>query len=116
MIQTMIQSRIQTINRYDFHRAFNELRPGNFSYDALDLLFDFFESIEEGTGEQIELDIITICCEFSEDSVKSIIENNSMDVAKCTDANELKDVTIAYLEENTFYVGETANSLVYQNF
>ena len=51
----------QTVNNSAFHDAFvNYGRTDNFSYDALDLLFDYFESIESDTGEEIELDVIAV--------------------------------------------------------
>jgi len=57
----------KTINVYDFERAFAEMdRKDNFSYEGKKALFDYIESIEEDTGEEIELDVIALCCEFSE--------------------------------------------------
>ena len=106
----------QTINNYQFQEAFNAMRPDQFSYEALDLLYDYFESIEEDTGEHIELDVIAICCEFSEDSVQAIIDNYSIDVSDCDGGDEIKQAVIEYLEEHTSYVGETAIGLVYQQF
>ena len=62
---------IQTMNEYQFTQAFKEIRPNNFSYEGLKALFDWFEEYEEGTGEKVELDVIGICCDFSEyDSLK----------------------------------------------
>ena len=85
---------IQTINRHQFHRAFEELRPEHFSYEALDLLFDYFEELEEETGKQMELDVIAICCDFSEYSVKNIIENNNIEFDNCNDEDEIKYAVI----------------------
>lgn len=42
------------------------VRPDNFSYSALHALFDYFDEIEEDTGEEMELDVIGICCEYAE--------------------------------------------------
>ena len=55
-----------TVNMYDFEQAFMAIRPDNFSYDGLKALFEWFEDYEEGTGEQYELDVIAVCCEWSE--------------------------------------------------
>ena len=38
----------------------------NFSYDGKKALFDYLEEYEESTGEQIEFDMVAICCEYSE--------------------------------------------------
>ena len=56
----------QTVSRYDFHRAFETIRPDNFTYAGREALFDWFEELEEDTREEIELDVIAVCCEFSE--------------------------------------------------
>jgi hypothetical protein len=54
------------VTRDDFHRAFRATRPDNFSYDGLDCLFDMVSSWEEESGEQVELDVIALCVEFTE--------------------------------------------------
>ena len=56
----------QTIDNYDFKKAFQDIRPNSFSHDGLEALFDWFEQFEDDTGEEIELDVIAICCEFNE--------------------------------------------------
>lgn len=55
-----------TVNEYAFRRAFETTRPDNFSYAGLSALFEYFEQYEEDTGEEMELDVIAICCDFSE--------------------------------------------------
>ena len=57
---------IKTINQNDFTHAFISLRPSNFSYEGLLALFDWFEELEDQGNEQMELDVIAICCDFSE--------------------------------------------------
>lgn len=57
---------ISTINQYDFVDAFKRLRPNNFSYEGLLALFNWFEELEDQGNEQMELDVIAICCDFSE--------------------------------------------------
>ena len=56
----------QTVNEYQFERAFNECRPNDFSYKGLKALFDYLEEYEEETGQELELDVIAICCDFTE--------------------------------------------------
>lgn len=56
----------QTIYEDDFVKAFLELRPDNFSKPALYALFNYFEDYEDETKEKIELDVIAICCDFTE--------------------------------------------------
>lgn len=57
----------KTINIYDFRDAFHKAGRGNqFTYDGLTALFEYIEEYEESTGEEIELDVIALCCEYVE--------------------------------------------------
>ena len=57
----------QSIDRYQFRDAFRDYsREDNFSYDGLSALYDYFEDYEDDTGDELELDVIAICCEFTE--------------------------------------------------
>ena len=56
----------QQINEYDFIRAFEQVRPDNFSRAGLSALYEYFEQLEEDIGNPIELDVIAICCDFNE--------------------------------------------------
>jgi len=111
-----------TINRYQFERAFVDAdRKENFSYEALGLLFDYFEDYEEQTGEEIELDVIAICCEYTEDTVQDIARNYSIDL---NDANpedddyedQCRQIVFDYLSDNTNVIGDTADGFVYAIF
>ena len=85
-------------------------RADQFSYEALGLLFDYLEAFEMDTGEEIELDVISICCDFSEDSPENIRDQygiNGDDEAE----------VIATLEDNGAYVGRTSHgTLIYRNY
>lgn len=54
--------------------AFRAIRPENFSPDALRMLFAYYEELEESTGEEIELDVIAICCEWAEYTAEELIQ------------------------------------------
>jgi hypothetical protein len=105
-----------TVSKYDFERAFVDAdRKENFSYEALGLLFDYFEDYEEQTGQEIELDVIAICCEYSEDNPDDIICNYSIDVEGMDDDEQIEAVR-DYLEAHTTLVGETSTGFVYACF
>ena len=55
-----------TINEWDFKNEFQQIRPNNFSLQALNALWDYLEWYEEETEEEMELDIIGLCCDYSE--------------------------------------------------
>jgi len=48
----------------DRFREYN--RNDNFTYEGKRALFDYLEGYEEDTGKEVELDIIALCCEYSE--------------------------------------------------
>ena len=55
---------IKTINFTDFVQAFRALdRQDQFSYEALQALFDYYD--DESMGDT-DLDVIAICCEWAE--------------------------------------------------
>jgi len=105
-----------TVSNHDFIEAFRAYdRMDNFSYEALNLLFEYFEEYEDSTGQEIELDVIAICCDFNEDDTDDIIANYSIDVEGLDDDEKLEAVR-DYLQDNTQLVGETASGFVYQVF
>ena len=68
----------QTITFNAFVDEFNrfEDRKDQFSYQGKRSLFEYLEYYEEDTGEQIELDIVALCCEFTEyDSLEEFHKN-----------------------------------------
>ena len=106
-----------TVSRYDFERAFVDAdRKENFSYEALGLLFDYFEELESDLGEEIELDVIAICCEYSEDTPEAIANNYWDRDSVPDDEEELRGQVREYLEANTTLVGETSTGFVYLAF
>lgn len=105
-----------TVTNYDFERAFVDAeRKENFSYEAMGLLFDYFEQYEEDTGEEIELDVIAICCEYSEDTLEDIANNYGIDLVEVEEEDQQEYVR-DYLEAHTTLIGETSTGFVYACF
>jgi len=63
---------VKKIEIEDFLGEFKKYgRESQFSYNGKKALFEFLNQLSEDTGEPIELDIIGICCNFTEyDSVE----------------------------------------------
>ena len=108
-----------TVNNSDFHDAFRAFdRLDNFSYEARNALFDYLEQYEEETGEEMELDVIALCCDFSEMTFEDVAREYRIDVEYDEDADEderaeaLRDAVIEYLEENTQVVAEIGSDSV----
>jgi hypothetical protein len=100
-----------TVNLYDFRREFAQCRPDNFSYEGLALLFDYIEDLERDSGEDYELDVIGLCCEWCEDTPENIAANYSIDIED--DGNALANV-LDHLNDETMVAGATdAGTIVY---
>jgi len=56
----------QSVNFSMFVDTFRSYgRYEDFGYAALRALFDYLEDMESDTGEEIELDVIALCCDYS---------------------------------------------------
>ena len=55
-----------TVYLNEFRNYFNQIRPNNFSYEGLEVLFDELERVENDTNEEFELDVIALCCDYCE--------------------------------------------------
>lgn len=64
-----------TVYRDEFHNYFmrSDTYKNQFSRDALNILYDYFDEYEESTGESIEFDLIAICCEYAESDIQELI-------------------------------------------
>jgi len=57
----------KTIDIYDFRAAFTDYdRNNEFSYEGLGALFDWLSEMANDCTEPYELDVIALCCEFTE--------------------------------------------------
>ena len=99
---------IQTISECDFKDAFRAYgRTDNFSFEGL--LFDFFENMEADTGEQIELDVIGICCDYCQRTLEDINQDYNQEFGDLDEAEE-------WLQERTRVVGSTDYTIVFSEF
>ena len=66
----------QSIGFNQFTDAFHSHdRYDSFGYDALKALFEYLEEYEDGAGEEMELDVISLCCDFAQyDSAREAAE------------------------------------------
>jgi hypothetical protein len=79
-------------------------RQNQFSYEALELLFDYLEELDP----DMELDVVAICCDYSEDSPEDIAAAYSL---------ENEEMAHDYVADNGTYVGTTSTgSIVYADF
>ena len=87
---------IQTLNEHDFRQAFIDYNRGEqFTYNALTALFEWLEEFAEDTGTPYELDVIALCCEFTEYSDLAEVQANY----SCTQLDTIDD-----LQDQTFAI------------
>jgi hypothetical protein len=103
----------QTISKSEFRDAFNGIRPNNFSYEGLGVLFEYLEELGDSCGQEVELDVIAICCDFNEDSVENIASDYGIDLSETEDEDEKEEIVREYLEDQGVFVGEVSGGFVY---
>jgi hypothetical protein len=108
---------IQTLSKYSFVEAFKQSsRKDQFSHEALEAIFEYLEDYSNETGENVELDIIAICCEWAEMSWNEIATSYDVDLSQCTDNDERIGEVEDYLSKNTQYLEIGEGSFVFVQF
>ena len=105
----------QSLNFSAFVDAFHAYnRYDQFGYDALEVLFEYLEQYEEDCGQEVELDVIALCCEYSVDSVEDIAEQYGVDLSECEDDQDKLDTVTGWLYDKTSVCGTThSGQIVY---
>ena len=77
---------IETLSFWQFRDALKRDEYNNYSNEAIEALFDYFESLSDDIGEDFEMDVVAIRCEWSEyhvqdlwDEYSNIFEDNDID-------------------------------------
>ena len=100
---------INYVTQYEFIDKFKKVRPENFSYEGLEVLFEHLEMVEEELDKPIEFDVIAICCGYSEyDNEKELLENYDMTI------EEIQDNTFCF--EEIYQSGNKEKSYIVGNF
>lgn len=98
----------QSINFFSFREAFRQYdRLGHFPDNGLSLLFDYLEEIEQDTGEEMELDVVGLCCDFCQSDPDTIAQDYCIEIDQDSDDEEKEQQVMQYLEDNTIVVGKT---------
>ena len=114
----------QTIDLYAFRNAFYNMgRKDSFSYGELETLFDYLEELEQATGEEMELDVISLCGEFAESTIDALISEYDIDISDCDpgDDEAVEETVLEYMNDHTtvcgVVCGVTSNdSVVYEAY
>jgi hypothetical protein len=93
----------QTIGLHEFRNAFQTYgRDNHFSYEGSEILFNALEDLDEN----MELDVIALCCDFSEMTEDEVRQHYTID----------EDVSVEdFLSDNTWLCGIAEPSFTEQN-
>lgn len=106
-----------TVTLHDFREAFRTMgRNDQFTHEGLEVLFEFLEDMERDTGEETELDVVALCCDFYESSPQEVAESYGVDLSECADDEERMETVREYLDGETMVAGTTSVSIIYQAF
>ena len=89
---------VQTINSASaFRQAFYAYeRQDQFSYTALSEIFDYLNDM----GDDVELDVIGICCDFAECTIDEFVRDYGVDVSDCNDEKQHGEAVENYLQNS----------------
>ena len=95
---------IRTIDNIEFVDAFRKMgRTDNFSFRGLVALYEYLEMLEDDTGQPIELDVIALCCEFTEyDNLEEFQADYSEDYQTIGDIES--DTTVIMIDDDSFII------------
>ncbi|CAB4241293.1 hypothetical protein UFOVP67_38 [uncultured Caudovirales phage] len=102
----------QTVKFSDFCDAFKNMGRGDqFTYEGKRALFDYLEEVDE----DYELDVIALCCDYTEADYEQIISEHDIDIGDAEE-NDVEQLCREFLEENTVIIGEVTGGFIYANF
>ena len=92
----------QTINENQFIDAFEKLRPNNFTYKGLSSLYNYLEEFENDTDKEVELDVIAICCDYTQ--YKNLKEYNEDYQENCKTIEDVQNITSTVNIDNKSFI------------
>lgn len=108
---------VQPMSLNQIHDRFKEMNRDNFSLEALEAILDLLEEWCEGA---IDLDIIAICCDYTECSIEEALNDfdHYVDEEVCQDMdNCLKaDYIVMEINARTWAILLDNGNILYQNF
>jgi len=93
----------QNVNFSMFLDSFSDTRRNSFTYEGKRALFDYLEQLSEDLGEDIELDIIALCCEYTEYDNLEELQGNYSNIKTMEDL-ENKTQVIRFHNSDAFII------------
>ncbi len=109
---------VRTFNKYELQDVFSKMGRDYFSLDGYQALLDLFEEIDCGTNT--ELDVIAICCDFTEDDPGTVQDDydniDEIADAQDDDGNIDIDKLVDALNQYTWAILLDNGNILYQRF
>jgi CO dehydrogenase/acetyl-CoA synthase alpha subunit len=94
---------IEHISFNTFAERFKALRPDNFSYEGLKALYNYLIDYEEETGQEIEFDVIGLCCDYVEyKDIKEFQQDYNNDYKTIEDVEA--ETTVIMIDDESFII------------
>ena len=108
----------KTVGIQDFHNAFHSMgRKDNFSYEGRTALFEYLEEEEKMTGREIELDVVALCCDYSEyPSALEAANAYGFEAEEGVEGDDLEEAALDFLRESTEVIEVNGGGVIIQDF
>ena len=103
-----------TLSTYEIADSLYRDEYASWSYEGAQAMAEYLEQLEEDIGEEFEMDIVAIRCEFSEYSFRDIQDNYDY-IEELKDASDL-DEMIEVLSEYTSVIPVNDKSVIIADF
>ena len=105
---------IETISETKFMDAFYNAGRGNqFSYDALECLYQYYDELNINGGEPWELDVIEVCSSWTESTPENFIKNNGIELEE---GQSIHDIVTSKLLSSTIFFELDNGSFLFLNY
>jgi len=107
----------QTVTKEEFFDAFKAFdREHNFTPEGLSALFDWLEEYESETGQEIELDVIALCCDWDEyaSATDCLLDRGQLD--EIDDPDNEEESAREYLNDHTSFIEFDGGILVHASW
>jgi|11BtaG_2_1085332.scaffolds.fasta_scaffold00101_11 hypothetical protein len=120
----MIYTRVGKYGMIDAFRKYGRLKTsethGNFTAEAIEELFEYYDGLDGNKDRpHYELDVIGICCEWTQYDDIDEVKETYLDVLLHLDTNQEtydSDDVFEYLEDNTYHIVLDDDSILVRDF
>jgi len=104
----MLVKKITTAD--ELRREFRNYNRDQYEYETYRGLIEYYE---EAVEEDVELDVIAICCDLSEESYEDVVRNYNIEIKS---GENMTEAVIEYLNYNTCIIAQTEEMVSYWAF